>query len=333
MFKNKSILITGGTGSFGHAFVDFVIKKHKPKKLIIFSRDEYKQFKMSQKYPTSKFKFIRYFIGDIRDKIRLKLATREVNYIVHAAALKQVDMAEYNPQEYIATNIYGAQNVIECAMENNVEKVVALSTDKAANPINLYGATKLASDKLFIAANNLTGNSVTKFSNVRYGNVLNSRGSLIPKFFEISKNTNVKKFFPVTDKRMTRFWITLDETVRFVLQSFSLMVGGETFVPKIPSVRIIDIAKAINPKIPIKIIGLRPGEKLHEILCPLDSSHATIEFKKYFLIRPEIVFFNKKNNYSINKLGEKGKVKKEFEYNSLNNPNFLSVNQIKKYFG
>lgn len=331
MFNNKSILITGGTGSFGQAFVEHILKNYKPNRLIIFSRDEFKQFKMAEKYSTKEYNCLRYFIGDIRDNKRLKLATKNVNYIVHAAALKQVDIAEYNPQEYIATNIYGAQNVIECAMENNVEKVLALSTDKAANPINLYGATKLAADKLFIAANNLVGDLKTSFSNVRYGNVLNSRGSLIPKFIEISKNKNKDTFFPITDLRMTRFWITLKEAVEFVIYCFQLMNRGEIFVPKIPSVRIKDIINAIDPKIPHKIIGIRPGEKLHEVLCPLDTSHSTLEFEKYFIIRPEIKFFKKEENYLINKFGEKGNIMKNSEYNSENNSHFLSVEEIKSY--
>jgi len=329
MFNNKSLMITGGTGSFGHAFTDFVIKNYKPKKLIIFSRDEFKQFKMSEKYSPMKYKFLRYFIGDVRDKDRLTMATQDVDIIVHTAALKQVTSAEYNPQEYISTNISGAQNLIEASLKNNVKKIIALSTDKAANPINLYGATKLASDKLFIAANNLAGKKSTRFSIVRYGNVLNSRGSVVPFFKELSKN-NAKEL-PVTHKEMTRFWINLPDAVRFVLNSFKLMTGGETFVPKIPSIKILDLAKAIDPKIKIKIIGIKPGEKLHEIMCPRDSSHLTYEFKNYFLIKPDIIFFDTSKNYTRNLLGEKGKlVKPNFEYNSKTNSNFLSIKEIKK---
>tara|TARA_E500000178_G_C17028355_1_gene759197 strand:- start:59 stop:1057 length:999 start_codon:yes stop_codon:yes gene_type:complete len=328
MFNNKSILITGGTGSFGQSFTDYIVKNYKPKKLIIFSRDEFKQYTMSEKYPVKKYKFLRFFIGDVRDKDRLKMATKNLDYIVHTAALKQVNTAEYNPQEFIQTNIQGAQNVIEAALQNNVKKIIALSTDKAANPINLYGATKLVSDKVFIAANNLSGNQSTRFSIVRYGNVLNSRGSVVPFFKNLSKNQS--KEFPITHEEMTRFWISLKDSVKFVIDCVRVMKGGEIFVPKIPSVKIVDIAKAINPNMKLKIVGLRPGEKLHEILCPADSSHLTIEFKKYFIIKPEIVFFNEKINYLTNIDREKGKIiKKRFEYNSINNPEFLTIKQIK----
>ena len=247
MFNKKSILITGGTGSFGNEFLKYIIKNYKPKKLIIFSRDEFKQFNMAEQFPPKKYKFLRYFIGDVRDKQRLKLATKDIDFLIHAAALKQVASAEYNPQEYINTNILGAQNVIDACMENKVKKIIALSTDKAANPINLYGATKLASDKLFIAANNLVGSESTRFAIVRYGNVLNSRGSVVPYFKSLSSNKN--NYFPITHKDMTRFWITLDEAIKFVDFCFRNMDGGEIFVPKIPSIKIMDLAKAINPKI------------------------------------------------------------------------------------
>lgn len=328
MFNNKSILISGGTGSFGHEFVEHIIKNYKPQRLIIFSRDEYKQYVMSRKFSPSKYKFLRYFIGDIRDKSRLELATKNVDLIVHAAALKHVTAAEYNPQEYIATNIIGAQNLIESSMKNNVRKIIALSTDKAANPINLYGATKLASDKLFIAANNLVGKMQTRFSIVRYGNVLNSRGSVVPAFKELSKNK--EKEFPITHKEMTRFWINLNEAVKFVDLCFKNMIGGEIFIPKIPSVKITDLAKAINPKMKQRFTGIRPGEKLHEIMCPKDSSHLTVEFKKYFIIMPEIVLSYKKKDYLINKNNETGKkVKPNFEYSSNSNY-FLSLEKIKK---
>ena len=329
MFNNKSILITGGTGSFGHAFTKYVVDNFKPRKLIIFSRDEYKQYKMAEKFPQSKYKFMRYFIGDVRDKSRFNLASQDLDFIVHAAALKHVTIAEYNPQEYISTNINGAQNVIECAMANNVKKIIALSTDKAANPINLYGATKLASDKLFIAANNLVGTKDTRFSVVRYGNVLNSRGSVVPFFRSILEKK--EKTFPITHKDMTRFWISLEDAVKFVDMCFNNMIGGEIFVPKIPSVKIVDLAKAIDPDIKFKFIGVRPGEKLHEIMCPRDSAHLTIEFKKYFLITPDIVLFYEKRNFEKNLQNEIGKlVKKDFEYNSENNKNFLSISEIKK---
>ena len=284
---------------------------------------------MSEKFDPKKYKFLRYFIGDVRDLKRLELATNDVDLIVHAAALKQVTSAEYNPQEYIATNIMGAQNLIDASLKNNVKRIIALSTDKAANPINLYGATKLASDKLFIAANNLAGKKSTRFSIVRYGNVLNSRGSVVPFFKELSKN-NAKEL-PVTHSEMTRFWINLPDAVKFVINCFKLMIGGETFVPKIPSIKILDLAKAIAPNKKIKIIGIKPGEKLHEIMCPRDSSHLTYEFKNYFLIKPDITFFDSSKNYIDNLSGEKGKlVKSNFEYNSKSNPNFLSVEEIKK---
>ena len=329
MFNNKSILITGGTGSFGNAFVSFIIKNYKPKKLIIFSRDEYKQFKMAEKFPTSKYKFLRFFIGDVRDKNRLKLASKNIDFLIHAAALKQVTTAEYNPQEYINTNILGAQNVSDVAIENNISKVIALSTDKAANPINLYGATKLASDKLFIAANNLVGTAKTRFTVVRYGNVLNSRGSVVPLFKKLSANG--EKFLPITHPKMTRFWVSLDDAVKFVNYCFKIMQGGEILIPKIPSVKITDLAKAINPKMRQKIIGIKPGEKLHEIMCPKDSAHLTYEFKSYYLITTDIIFFNRNRNFKKNKFSETGKLVKDgFEYNSLTNINFLNISQIKK---
>ena len=328
MFNNKSILITGGTGSFGNAFVSFIIKNYKPKKLIIFSRDEYKQFKMAEKFPTTNYKFLRYFIGDVRDKNRLKLASKNVDFLIHAASLKQVTAAEYNPQEYINTNILGAQNVSDVAIENNISKIIALSTDKAANPINLYGATKLASDKLFIAANNLVGTAKTRFTVVRYGNVLNSRGSVVPLFKKLSANG--EKFFPITHPKMTRFWVSLDDAVKFVDYCFKIMQGGEILIPKIPSIKIADLAKAINPKMQHKIIGRKPGEKLHEIMCPKDSTHLTYEFKKYYLIKSDITFYANQN-FRKNIYSEIGKlVKDNFEYNSLTNKNFLNISQIKK---
>tara|TARA_S200000501_G_C20792152_1_gene730022 strand:+ start:460 stop:1473 length:1014 start_codon:yes stop_codon:yes gene_type:complete len=325
MFKNKTILLTGGTGSFGKHFVKTVLKLYSPKKIIIYSRDELKQYEMSLLYQSKKMRF---FLGDVRDKERLTMACNNVDYIIHCAALKQVPAAEYNPTECIKTNINGAENVIYAALKNNVEKVIALSTDKAANPINLYGATKLASDKLFVAANNLTGNNRTTFSVVRYGNVVGSRGSIIPLFKDLMRNKS--KFFPITDKKMTRFWITLNEGVMFVIKGFERMQGGEIFVPKIPSILITDLAKAMCEKTKLKVIGIRPGEKLHEVMCPSDDSHLTIEFKSHFVIMPTISFVNK-INYMINNLGEKGKrVKDGFQYNSKNNSVFLSVQQIKK---
>lgn len=325
MFNNKSILITGGTGSFGKSFVRTILEKYQPKKLIVFSRDELKQFEMQQEFNAD---VMRYFIGDVRDADRLRQAMRGVDYVVHAAALKQVPAAEYNPMECIKTNVHGAQNVITAAIENEVEKVIALSTDKAANPINLYGATKLVSDKLFVAANNLSGGHKTRFAVVRYGNVVGSRGSVVPFFKKlISQGANE---LPVTDNRMTRFWITLSQGVDFVLKSFYRMQGGEVFVPKIPSSRIVDLAEAIAPGTPIKIVGIRPGEKLHEIMCPADDSHLTLEFSDHFLIKPTITFFSPLD-YSTNKLGEIGHlVEQGFEYNSGTNSHFLTVEELRE---
>ncbi len=329
LFKNKSVLITGGTGSFGKEFTNRLLKEYKPRKIIIYSRDELKQFEMQQVFPESKYSEMRYFIGDVRDLDRLNIAMKDVDIVIHAAALKHVPAGEYNPTETVRTNIYGAENVIKSALSNNVEKVVALSTDKAANPINLYGATKLASDKLFVAANNLTGDRKTRFSVVRYGNVVGSRGSVVPFFRKLINDRS--KFLPITDSKMTRFWITLPQGVDFVLNSISRMYGGEVFIPKIPSIYITDLAEAMAPKLNKKIIGIRPGEKLHEIMCPSDDSHLTIEFHDHFVIKPTIIFSDRNNKYLINNKKEKGKlVKNGFEYNSFNNPKFLTVNQIKK---
>jgi UDP-N-acetylglucosamine 4,6-dehydratase len=267
-------------------------------------------------------KCMRYFIGDVRDKSRLKEAMDDVDFVIHAAALKHVPVAEYNPMECIKTNIDGAQNVIEAAISNNVEKVIALSTDKAANPINLYGATKLASDKLFIAANNMVGKRNTRFAVVRYGNVIGSRGSVIPFFKKIISQGATE--IPITDEKMTRFLITLEDGVNFVLKNFERMHGGEIFIPKIPSIKITDLAKALAPNLPHKIIGIRPGEKLHEIMCPSDDSHLTLEFNDHFVIKPTIQFINE-NDFTINKLNEKGTpVKQGFEYNSGNNTEWIS---------
>jgi UDP-N-acetylglucosamine 4,6-dehydratase/5-epimerase len=324
MLTNKSILITGGTGSFGNKFTETIIKRFSPKKIVIYSRDELKQFDMSQKFDQG---CMRYFIGDVRDKDRLTMAMNGIDYVIHAAALKQVPAAEYNPTECIKTNITGAENVIHAALYNNIEKVIALSTDKAANPINLYGATKLCSDKLFVAANNFAGTKRTIFSVVRYGNVVGSRGSVVP-FFQ--KCIDEKKgFLPITDERMTRFWITLQQGVYFVIKNFERMSGGEIFVPKIPSVRITDLATAMAPDIPHKIIGIRPGEKLHEIMCPKDDSHLTVEFEDYFVILPSIQFRGKKNNHTKNNIGEEGRfVRQGFEYHSGKNSHFLSGHEI-----
>jgi len=325
MFNNKSILVTGGTGSFGKKFIATLFKKSKPKRVVVFSRDELKQFEMQQTFNAPE---MRYFIGDVRDAERLKQAMRGVDYVVHAAALKQVPAAEYNPMECIKTNVHGAENVIQAALANEVEKVIALSTDKAANPINLYGATKLASDKLFVAANNIAGGHKTGFAVVRYGNVVGSRGSVVPFFKKLLAEG--AKELPITDPRMTRFWITLQEGVDFVLKSFQRMQGGELFVPKIPSMRVVDLAESLAPEKPNKIIGIRPGEKLHEIMCPADDSHLTLEFDDHYVLRPSIRFFHDDIDYTTNALGETAvPVEQGFEYNSGNNPHFLTVEELK----
>lgn len=323
MFNNASILITGGTGSFGKQYVNTLLARYKPRKIIIFSRDELKQYEMEQDYNQG---CMRYFIGDVRDRDRLIQAMNGVDYVIHAAALKQVPAAEYNPMECIKTNIHGAENVIQAALANNVKKVIALSTDKAANPINLYGATKLASDKLFVAANNMAGGHATRFSVVRYGNVVGSRGSVVPFFNKrIAEGCSS---LPITDVRMTRFWITLQQGVDFVLKNFERMQGGEIFVPKIPSVNVVDLAKAIAPQLPHEVIGIRPGEKLHETMCPADDSHLTLEFADHFVIKPTIQFTGRVD-FTTNKLGEQGSpVPMDFEYSSGKNADFLSIQAI-----
>ncbi len=327
MFNDSTILITGGTGSFGKKYTQTILERYKPTKIIIFSRDELKQFEMQQVYND---KCMRYFIGDVRDAERLNQAMRGVDYVIHAAALKQVPAAEYNPMECIKTNIHGAENVIKSAINNGVKKVIALSTDKAANPINLYGATKLASDKLFVAANNMAGGHPTRFSVVRYGNVVGSRGSVVPYFKKlIAEGTD---YLPITHEKMTRFWITLQQGVDFVLKNFERMRGGEIFVPKIPSVWIVDLATSMAPDLAQKIIGIRPGEKLHEVMCPADDSHLTIEFEDHYVIRPSIVFFDGDCDFRVNKLNEKGElVEQGFEYNSGNNHHFLNLEEIREY--
>ena len=290
MLNGKNILITGGTGSFGKYFVRTILKSYQPNKIIIYSRDELKQFEMAQNFNDN---CMRYFIGDVRDAERLNRAMKNVDFVIHAAALKHVPIAEYNPMECIKTNIHGAQNVIDAAINNNVEKIIALSTDKAANPVSLYGATKLASDKLFVAANNLVGTQNTCFSVVRYGNVVGSRGSVIPYFKKLLDDGATK--LPITDIRMTRFFITLNDGVNFVLKNFKRMQGGEIFIPKIPSIKIIDLANTIAPNLPHNIIGIRPGEKLHEIMCPADDSHLTLEFENHYVITPTIQFTTRRD--------------------------------------
>lgn len=327
MFDGKTILITGGTGSFGHKYTQTLLTRYKPKKIIIFSRDELKQYEMQQRFNQS---CMRYFIGDVRDPDRLIRAMHGVDYVIHAAALKQVPAAEYNPTECIRTNINGAENVINAAIDCNVDKVIALSTDKAANPVNLYGATKLASDKLFVAANNMVGGTRPRFSVVRYGNVVGSRGSVVPYFQQLINQGS--DHLPVTHEQMTRFWITLQQGVDFVLKNFERMLGGEIFVPKIPSIKITDLAKAMAPELPIKIIGIRPGEKLHEMMCPGDMSYHTYEFSDHYVIAPAIKFFQRSNNFSSNALDEQGQlVSTGFEYVSDSNPHFLTIEQIHQF--
>jgi UDP-N-acetylglucosamine 4,6-dehydratase/5-epimerase len=280
----KIVMITGGTGSFGQHFVARVLEQFSPHKLIVFSRDELKQYEMAQRFPAAKYPCMRYFIGDVRDAARLEMAMRDVDYVIHAAALKHVPIAEYNPFECIQTNVMGAQNVVTAAIKRGVKTVVALSTDKAANPVNLYGASKLASDKIFIAANNLSGDNGAQFAVVRYGNVVGSRGSVIPFFRKLAAEG--ADHLPITDERMTRFWITLDQGVDFVLSSLAMSQGGEVFVPKIASIRTVDLARLIAPHLPHRIIGIRPGEKLHETMTPADDAHATLELADRFVILP-----------------------------------------------
>lgn len=326
-FDGKNILITGGTGSFGNAAVAEILARSTPSRLVVLSRDELKQFEMAQRFPESTYSCMRYFLGDVRDRDRLTQAMNGIDLVIHAAALKQVPAAEYNPMECIKTNIHGAENVIHAALANNVEKVVALSTDKAANPINLYGASKLASDKLFVAANNIVGSQRTRFSVVRYGNVAGSRGSVVPFFRNLIDSGATT--LPITDERMTRFWIRLEEGVQFAFDGFSRMHGGEIFVPKIPSVKITDLATAMAPNLPHEYIGIRPGEKIHEIMCPIDDSHLTLEFEDHFVIRPTIKFVDGNNDYTTNALGATGKpVGQSFEYNSGTNPHFLTSDEI-----
>jgi len=317
MFNKKNILITGGTGSFGKKYTEMILSKYKPNKIIIFSRDELKQYEMAQSFNDE---CMRYFIGDVRDENRLIQAMDSVDIVIHAAALKHVPIAEYNPIECIKTNIDGAQNVISASIKNEVEKVIALSTDKASSPINLYGATKLASDKLFVAANNMVGGRKTRFSVVRYGNVVGSRGSVVP-FFKKLIDEGAKEL-PITDTQMTRFLITLEDGVKFVLDNFERMHGGEIFIPKIPSMKMTDLANSLAPNLPHKIIGIRAGEKMHEVMITADDR--VVEFESYYVITPTIQFSHIVD-YNSNALGEKGKdIGIGFEYNSINNTQWLS---------
>jgi UDP-N-acetylglucosamine 4,6-dehydratase/5-epimerase len=320
MLNNRTVLITGGTGTFGKKCTEIILKRYKPNRLIVFSRDELKQFEMAQQFPDSKYDCMRYFIGDVRDQERLNRAFHNVDYVIHTAALKQVPAAEYNPFEAVKTNILGAQNVINVAIDRGVKKIIALSTDKAANPINLYGATKLCSDKLFIAGNSYVGQEHSIFSVVRYGNVAGSRGSVIPFFLKCRE----KGTLPITDPRMTRFWITLEQGVKFVLRCLDDMVGGELFVPKLPSMNIMDLAKVIAPECKTEIVGIRPGEKLHELMITKDDARRTLEFKDHYMIQPEFHFW--KRRYDGNS-GEP--LLEDFEYNSGTNPWRLSIEDMR----
>ena len=322
MKKNQNILITGGTGSFGKNFLKLTLRKFYPKKIVVYSRDEMKQWELSKEYANDKR--VRFFIGDVRDKERLNRALDGIDYVVHAAALKIVPTAEYDPFETVKTNIIGAMNIIDTCINRKIKKVVALSTDKAVNPVNLYGSTKLASDKLFIAGNGYSGFNKTKFSIVRYGNVMGSRGSIIP--FLLSQNKE-KNFFTITDNKMTRFMTNLESAVKLVWNVFDDMQGGEIYVEKNPSVKIIDIAKAINPKKKIKIIGIRPGEKINEVMISQDDSRYTFVYKNYYKILPSI------NNWSLDKFRIKNgkKIKLGFEYTSDTNNTWMSQSQIKKW--
>lgn len=328
MFNGKSVFISGGTGSFGRKFANILLERYDLARLVFYSRDELKQFEMQQEVNAP---CIRWLIGDVRDGARLIEATRGIDYLVHAAAMKQVTASEYNPMECIRTNIHGAENIVAAALANDVEQVVALSSDKAANPINLYGATKLASDKLFIAANNMAGKRRTAFSVVRYGNVAGSRGSVVPFFEKLIAQGATS--LPITDTDMTRFWTSLQESVDFVLKCFQRMHGGEIFVPKLPSIRIVDLATAMAPHLPQNLIGIRPGEKLHETMCPADDSHLTLEFGDHYVIRPSIKFHDRGYDYLENRLGETGApVARGFSYNSGTNPVRYSVEQIREFY-
>jgi len=327
MFNDKSILITGGSGSFGKMYIRTILRRFKPRRLIVYSRDELKQFEMQHEFNEP---CMRFFLGDVRDRDRLIQATRGVDFIIHAAAMKQVPASEYNPTECVRTNITGAENVIAAALANDVDKVIALSTDKAASPINLYGATKLVSDKLFVAANNMAGNHRTRFAVVRYGNVVGSRGSVLPYFQKLLAEGAAS--LPITDPRMTRFWISLQQGVDFVLTNFQRMQGGEIFIPKIPSIRIVDLAESIAPGLPTEVVGVRPGEKLHEVMCPADDSHLTYAFDDHYVIAPTIRFHSADADFAYNRLGEFGSlVPTGFEYNSETNPHFLSVEDIRAF--
>ena len=313
----RSVMVTGGTGSFGQCFVRMVLQRYKPKRLVVFSRDEMKQYEMAQDPVIRDRPEMRFFIGDVRDEKRLDMAMREIDYVIHAAALKQVPAAEYNPFECLHTNVFGAENVVRAALNRGVRRVIALSTDKAASPINLYGASKLASDKIFVAANSMAGSLPVRFSVVRYGNVVGSRGSVVPFFRRLAAEG--ADSLPVTDERMTRFWITLQQGVEFVLSSMAIMRGGEIFIPKIPSMKVIDLAKAIAPNLPTRIVGIRPGEKLHEVMVTADDARATLDLPDRYVIQP---LFNYWSGESYNALGATP-VTEDFEYASNTNTDWL----------
>lgn len=326
MLNNANILITGGTGSFGRECVSMILKRYRPKRLIIFSRDELKQYEMSQVFSESEYPCVRYFIGDIRDRDRLRRAFMGVDYVIHAAAMKQVPAAEYNPYEAVKTNIIGAQNIADTAIDMGVKRVLALSTDKAANPINLYGATKLCADKLFICGNSYAGTGGTRFSVVRYGNVLGSRGSVVPFFLKNRATGELR----VTHKDMTRFWITLEAATDFVLACLDRMIGGEIFVPKIPSMRVVDLARVICPECRIKYVGIRPGEKIHEVMIPVYESRNTYEFDDHYIIVPAFRFFRQAND--LDKLGGR-LVDEDFEYRSDTNDRWLADAELLELIG
>jgi UDP-N-acetylglucosamine 4,6-dehydratase len=322
--NDRSVLVTGGTGSFGRRFIAHVLDTYKPRRLVVFSRDELKQFEMEQDFPVSRHPQLRYFIGDVRDAARLEAAMRDIEIVVHAAAMKQVTTAEYNPFECVRTNIHGAENVVNAAIRASVERVIALSTDKAANPINLYGATKLASDKIFIAANNMSGQGGPRFSVVRYGNVLGSRGSVVPFYQRLIAEG--KTSLPVTDERMTRFWITIDQGVKFVLDNLARMSGGEIFVPKLPSMKIVDLARALLPGCDIEAIGIRAGEKLHEVMVPLDDSRTTLDLGDFFVIEPAFHQWSRENYLEIH---GGTPVPEDFEYSSATNDDWLTAKSLR----
>ena len=323
MFNDKDILITGGTGSFGRVLAQFLLDGYKPNRIVIYSRDELKQIEMAESFTTSQRSQLRFFIGDVRDSRRLRRAMNEIDYVIHAAALKHVPVAEYNPMECIKTNVLGASNIIEEAIDAGVKSVIALSTDKATHPVNLYGASKLASDKLFVAANNVVGKQATRFAVVRYGNVIGSRGSVVPLFKKLLSEGSTS--LPLTDPRMTRFWITLEQGANFVLKWLERMYGGETFIPKIPSMKMVDMINAMAPNSEPKIIGRRPGEKLHEVMCPADVCHRVLEYPDYYVIKPSIRYTDVYNDFTVSAIGEKGKsVAEGFEYNSATNTEWLS---------